>query len=87
MAFEVVVSVSLRPGIADPEGATIERALGALGYGNSHDVKVGKTISFVVESADHDEVEKQVDEMCKKLLTNPVIEDSSILVRPVDGAA
>ncbi len=78
MTFDVVVSVSLRPGIADPQGATIERALPALGFSGVVGVGVGKTIRFTVEAADETAARALVEDMCHRFLTNPVIEDSEI---------
>ena len=52
MRFDVVVDVRLRGGIADPAGATIERALPALGYEGVTEVSVGKTVRFTIEAAD-----------------------------------
>ena len=78
MTFNVVVSVSLRPGIADPQGATIERALPALGFQGVVGVGVGKTIRFTVEAADEATAHELVEDMCHRFLTNPVIEDSEI---------
>jgi len=87
MKFEVRVEVRLRPGIADPQGATIERALPALGFAGVEGVRVGKAIRFVVEAADEAAARDEAAEMAKRLLANPVIEDSDVEVRPVVGAA
>ncbi len=51
MRFDVVVDVRLRGGIADPAGATIERALPALGYEGVTEVSVGKTVRFTIEAS------------------------------------
>jgi phosphoribosylformylglycinamidine synthase len=80
MTFSVLVEVRLRPGIADPEGATIERALPALGFSGVDGVRVGKAIRFRVEAADEAEARSRVDELCRRLLTNPVIEDAAVTV-------
>ena len=77
-AFSVLVEVSLRPGIADPQGSTIERALPALGFDGVEQVRVGKAIRFTVEAADQEAARKEVEEMCEKFLTNPVIEDATV---------
>jgi len=80
MRFPVLVEVRLRPGIADPQGATIQRALPALGFGGVEQVRVGKAIRFTVEAADGDAAARLVDELCQRLLANPVIEDTSVTV-------
>lgn len=78
MRFPVLVEVRLRPGIADPAGATIQRALPALGFDGVQDVRVGKAIRFTVEAADATAAGRQADELCQRLLANPVIEDTTV---------
>jgi phosphoribosylformylglycinamidine synthase len=81
--FAVLVEVSLRPGIADPQGATIERALPALGFNGVSAVRAGKAFRFVVDAADETSARAEVDQLCRRLLTNPVIEDSAVTLEPV----
>lgn len=76
--FEAMVEVSLRPGIADPQGATIERALPALGFAHISGVRSGKAFRFLVEASDETAARVQVGELCERLLANPVIEQSAI---------
>jgi phosphoribosylformylglycinamidine synthase subunit PurS len=83
MRFHALVEVSLRPGIADPQGATIERALPALGFETISGVRAGKAFRFVVDAADEEAARSQVTELCRRLLTNPVIEDSAVTLEPV----
>ena len=83
MRFEAMVEVSLRPGIADPQGATIERALPALGFEAISGVRAGKAFRFVVEAPDEAAARGRVDELCRRFLTNPVIEDSAVTLEPV----
>ena len=80
MRVEVLVEVRLRPGIADPQGATIERALPALGFGGVEKVRVGKAIRFVVEADDDDAARAQAEKMTDRLLANPVIEEADIRI-------
>ena len=80
MKFEVLVEVKLRPGIADPAGATIERALPALGFSEVEGVRVGKAIRFTVEAPDEAEARTRVDDLCRRFLTNPVIEDAEVSI-------
>ena len=82
MTFDVLVEVRLRPGIADPQGATIERSLPTLGYGGVRDVRVGKAIRFTVEAADAVVARDEVEQMCAHFLTNPVLEDAVVTVAP-----
>ena len=68
------VHVRLRPGIADPEGQTIAGGLRALGYTTVEEVRSGKLLRIAFEADDHDAAEAAVDEMCRRLLANPVME-------------
>ena len=74
MQFEARIEITHLPGILDPQGATIERALPALGYENVSEVAVGKSIRLVLDAPDEASARRQVDEMCRRLLANPVIE-------------
>ena len=72
--FDVRVDVTHLPGVLDPQGATVERALPALGYDNVSGVSIAKTIRLVVDAPSEDAARAQVVEMCERLLANPVIE-------------
>jgi len=87
MEFAAHVEVSHRPGIADPAGATVERALPALGYTNVAQVHIGKVIRLVIDAADADAARVQVEEMCEKLLANPVIESYEVTIAALDHAS
>lgn len=78
MIFDVVVEVSLRAGVADPQGATIERSLPTLGFPGVSGVRVGKSIRFSIEAADEAAARAEVEDLCGRFLTNPVIEDAEI---------
>jgi phosphoribosylformylglycinamidine synthase len=78
--YEARVDITHLPGILDPQGATVERALPALGYTNVSEVSVGKTIRLVVEAESEAAARNQVDEMCHRLLANPVIEAFAVSV-------
>jgi phosphoribosylformylglycinamidine synthase PurS subunit len=78
--FDVRVEVRLRPGIADPQGATIERALPALGFAGVEAVRVGKAFRFSVEAPDESSARARAEEMSERLLANPVMEDAEIAV-------
>src|SRR4029450_8037108 len=72
--YQARVEITHLPGIGDPQGATVERSLPALGYENVSQVRVGKSIRLVIDAADDAAARAQVDEMCRRLLANPVIE-------------
>jgi phosphoribosylformylglycinamidine synthase subunit PurS len=78
--FDARVEVTHLPGIADPAGATVERALPALGYTNVSQVHIGKTIRLLVEADDAQHAHTQVEEMCERLLANPVIEAYQVTI-------
>jgi phosphoribosylformylglycinamidine synthase len=80
MHFDVRIEVSPRDGIANPEGSTIERALPALGFEMTGNVRVGKVIRLQVEADSVDEAHSLVEDMCNRFLTNPVIEDALVEV-------
>ncbi len=66
------VYITPKKGILDPQGAAIEHALPALGFGGVANVRVGKYIELDLSGRDGSD---EVDKMCKKLLANPIIED------------
>jgi phosphoribosylformylglycinamidine synthase subunit PurS len=78
MRFDVQVEVRLRDGVSDPQGATIERSLPALGFDGVTHVHVGKVIRFSLDAADEAAARAEVEDMCNRFLTNPVIEDATI---------
>ncbi len=80
--FDVLVEVSLRPGIADPQGSTVERALPALGFDGVEGVRVGKAIRFSIEAGDEGAARSAVEELCRRFLANPVIEDTRVELTP-----
>jgi phosphoribosylformylglycinamidine synthase subunit PurS len=79
--FEAVVDVMPKEGIADPQGQTIEKALPALGYGGVSDIRVGKRIELELEAESPDEARERVQEMCERLLANPVIEAYEVTIK------
>jgi phosphoribosylformylglycinamidine synthase len=72
--YKAKVYVTLKEGILDPQGAIIGKALDSLGYKNVGNVRVGKFIQLELEGTDKSKLNKQVDEMSHRLLSNPVIE-------------
>jgi phosphoribosylformylglycinamidine synthase subunit PurS len=78
MRFRATVDVQLRPGIADPEGATIERALPALGFTEVERVRSGRSFQFDLEAEDEAAARSRAEEVAHRLLANPVIEESQL---------
>ncbi len=81
--YGVFVEVSLRPGIADPQGATVERSLPTLGYSSVRAVRVGKAIRFTLEADDEATARAEAEELCQRFLANPVIEETTVQVTEV----
>jgi phosphoribosylformylglycinamidine synthase len=69
------VYITLKPTVNDPQGLTIKGALHNLGFESVEDVRAGKYIEVKIAEKDIAAARKQVDEMCRKLLANPVIEN------------
>jgi phosphoribosylformylglycinamidine synthase PurS subunit len=82
VTFDVLVEVRLRAGIADPQGATIERSLPTLGYDRIRAVRVGKAIRFCLDADDERAARAEVEQLCARFLTNPVIEDAVVSMEP-----
>ena len=72
------VHVSLKPGVLDPQGKAIGNALGSLGFGGIGEVRQGKLIELELDDTDPAAARVRVEEMCKQLLANPVIENYTI---------
>jgi len=74
MRFKGTVTVALKEGIFDPQGAAVKGSLDALGYSQAKKVRMGKDIVIDLDAASADEAKALLDEMAKKLLANPVTE-------------
>jgi len=85
--FSVLVEVRLRPGISDPQGATIERALPALGLGGVAGVRAGKSFRFEIEAPDEAAALERSTVVADRVLANPVIEESTVTVTVTPAGA
>ena len=72
------VLVRLKPSILDAQGATVKRALTSLGFAEVQDVRVGKVVDVDLDGLAPEDARRRVDEMCARLLCNPVIEDFTV---------
>lgn len=72
------VHITLKPGVLDPQGRAIQHALASLGFSGVDDVRQGKYIELDLGETDQAQARARVDEMCKKLLANTVIENYSV---------
>jgi len=78
--FQMTVQITPREGLLDPEGKAVENALRALDFEGVSGVRVGRLVRLAVEAADGDAARERAEEMCHKLLANPVTEDYSISI-------
>ena len=77
--YRLEVRVVPRAGLLDPPGKAIHQALHALGYVEVADVRVGKAIALEIDATSEEVARARAEEMCRKLLANPVTEDFEIL--------
>ena len=73
--MKVRVVVTLKPGVLDPQGKAVHKALGGLGFAGVGDVRTGKLVELDLAEGTSDAA---IDEMCRKLLANTVIENYRI---------
>ena len=79
------VYVSLKKTVVDPQGLAVKNALKSLNYEQEiEEVRVGKLIDIRLNISDREKAEQITDQMCKKLLSNPVIEDYSFTLEEVE---
>lgn len=78
--FGVEVRITPRKGLLDPEGHAVANALRSLEFEGVSDVRVGRLIQLRLAAASPAEAERRAEEMCRKLLANPVTEDFAIRV-------
>jgi len=83
MKYDAEVKISLKKGMLNPEAATIQRALALLKY-RVEETQTLQIIKFTMEGASEEAVRKEVDEMCQRLLCNPVIHNYEIGIEPED---
>jgi phosphoribosylformylglycinamidine synthase len=86
--YRARITVRLTSGVNDPQGNAVADSLRALGHPDVRDVRVGRVIELVLDAPDEDTARSRVDELCRVLLANPVIETWEVDVAPgVSGAA
>ena len=77
--MKVKIIVTLKNGVLDPQGKAIQQTLNGMNFSNVEEVRQGKFFEIDVNESDEVKAKSQVEEMCKKLLANLVIEDYKIL--------
>lgn len=76
------VIITLKHGVLDPQGKAIEGALKGLGFDGVSDVRQGKEIEFQLDESDETAARAKAEDICKKLLANPVMENYAIEITP-----
>jgi phosphoribosylformylglycinamidine synthase len=84
MKYHAEVRISLKKGMLNPEASTIQRALALLDY-QVQDTKTLEIITFSLEAKSSEEAQEEVDQMCQRLLCNPIIHDYQITISSGDG--
>ena len=79
--LEAEIYITLKKTVSDPRGLTIKHALESLGYQNLEEVRVGKLVTIKLSSKDKKKAKQKLDEMCQKLLANPIIEDYNLKIK------
>lgn len=67
--------MTLRPSILDPQGKAVEHAIESLGVGPVSHVRIGKYVEFLVDEQDEAAARRATEDVCRRLLANPVMED------------
>lgn len=78
--MKVTVEITRRPEIADPQGTTIQRALSDLGHNDVVSLRVDRVIHLDIAGDDPEAIRASVEDMCRQVLANPVLEDFSVEV-------
>jgi phosphoribosylformylglycinamidine synthase len=79
------IKITLRRSILDPQGKAVEHSIQSLGFKNVLDTRIGKYIELSLDVITEDEARKITDEVCKKILANPVMEDFEFDVIKLNG--
>ena len=78
--MKAIVTVMLKPGVLDPQGKAIGHALETLGFSGVGEVRAGKVIEIALAATDPAKARAEAEEMARKLLANPVIENFRVVV-------
>ena len=79
--MKAIVTMHYKPSILDDEGRAICLSLNSLGYDEVNDVRVSKQLAISIQAKDKDEAFSKVDEMCKKMLVNEVMQNYNIQIQ------
>ena len=77
--MKIKVIVTLKKSVLDPQGTVIQQTLDGMGFNNVDSIRQGKFFEIDIDEKDQKKAEEKVEDMCKKLLANLVIEDYKII--------
>lgn len=77
------IRITLRPSILDPQGKAVEHAVGSLGVGTVQGIRMGKYVEMKVEAKTEADAKRITEDVCRKLLANPVMEDFAFEIEKV----
>ncbi len=77
--MKIKAIVTLKKSVLDPQGAVIQQTLDGMGFNNVNNIRQGKFFEIDIDEKDQKKAEEKVEDMCKKLLANLVIEDYKII--------
>ena len=83
MTYLAKIYITLKPAVSDPAGQTVLAALHRLGHQSAQDARIGKYLELRVNGDNPDSASKSVNQMCRQLLSNPVIEDYRFDLEPI----
>jgi phosphoribosylformylglycinamidine synthase len=83
ITYQVQIYVTLRPSVLDPAGVAVESGIRQLGYAQVEQVRIGKYIQLKITALDLEEAQQQLEQICDRLLANPVIENYRFDLVPI----
>lgn len=84
MKFTAEINIMPQKALLDPQGKAVKNTAQKAGYKGIIDVRIGKHIVIEIEAKDRDKAEKEIEELCKNMLSNPVIESYSFVIKNTD---
>ncbi|MCH8122844.1 MAG: phosphoribosylformylglycinamidine synthase subunit PurS [Bacteroidetes bacterium] len=82
--YKARINVTLRQSILDPQGKAAHHALSQLGFDHVDEVRIGKHIELSIDAESEDSAAEVARQACEKLLANPVMEDYSVDIEPIE---
>lgn len=83
--FSAKIKVTLRKSILDPQGKAVEHSIQSMGFSSITDTRIGKFVELKIDTSSEEEARLVTDEICRKLLANPVMEDYSFDISTMNG--